>query len=344
MNENVEASKLEDMRKSIVVSSRVRLARNLEDYNFPNKLETNEAKDIISKVKKSLDGYDINFDAVIMAEADMLYKEYLLENHLISKEMSEETKGAVFINEQNTLSIMVNEEDHLRIQALLPGLHMDNAYEMCDKLDDLLEKNLRYAFRENLGYLTSCPTNLGTGMRASVMVHLPALVEMGFITPILENATQIGLAVRGLYGEGTKFIGSLFQVSNQLTLGFKEEEIVNSIMGITRQIIEKEIEAERILVSKLGIVLQDRISRCLGILATSRVMKINESMNYLSEIKLGIRLGWITGISDEEINRIMIKVQPGNQIIDYKAKSQEQIDTGRANLLRTIFKDVDFVG
>ena len=115
-------------------------------------------------------------------------------------------------------------------------------------------------------------------------------------------------------------------------------------MGITRQIIEKEIEAERILVSKLGIVLQDRISRCLGILATSRVMKINESMNYLSKIKLGIRLGWITGISDEEINRIMIKVQPGNQIIDYKAKSQEQIDTGRANLLRTIFKDVDFVG
>ena len=151
MNENAEASKLEDMRKSIVVSSRVRLARNLEDYNFPNKLEANEAKDIISKVKESLDGYDINFNAVIMAEADMLYKEYLLENHLISKEMSEETKGAVFINEQNTLSIMVNEEDHLRIQALLPGLHMDNAYEMCDKLDDLLEKNLRYAFRENLG-------------------------------------------------------------------------------------------------------------------------------------------------------------------------------------------------
>ena len=127
MNENVEASKLEDMRKSIVVSSRVRLARNLEDYNFPNKLEANEAKDIISKVKESLDGYDINFNAVIMAEADMLYKEYLLENHLISKEMSEEAKGAVFINEQNTLSIMVNEEDHLRIQALLPGLHMDNA-------------------------------------------------------------------------------------------------------------------------------------------------------------------------------------------------------------------------
>ncbi len=344
MSSNIGENKIKDMRKSIAVSSRVRLARNLEDYNFPNKLEMKEAKEIIEKVKHSLDINEVNFDAVIMDEVDILYKEYLLENHLISKEMAEEKKGAAFINKKNTLSIMVNEEDHLRIQALLPGLYMDDAYEMCNRLDDLLERDLKYAFRERLGYLTSCPTNLGTGMRASVMLHLPALVEMSIINSILENASQIGLAVRGLYGEGTQFIGSLFQVSNQLTLGFREEEIVNNIMGITRHIIEKEIDAERVMVSKQGILLQDRISRCLGILANSRVMKINECMNYLSDIKLGIRLGWIKGISDEEINRLMIKVQPGNQIVDYKAKSQEQIDTGRAGLLRGIFKDLDFVG
>ncbi len=343
MDNKIKNSSISDLRSSIVVSSRVRLARNLEDYKFPNKLDDVESVEIINKIKQSLDSYDIGFNGILMNEADMLYKEYLLEKHLISKELSSESKGAVFINEQKTLSIMVNEEDHLRIQSLLPGLHLDDAYEFCDKLDDLLEKDLRYSFRENLGYLTACPTNLGTGMRASVMVHLPALVEMGFINPILENAAQIGLAVRGLYGEGTQFIGSMFQISNQLTLGFREEELVSNIMGITKQIVEKEIEAERILVSKLGVVLQDRIARCLGILANSRLMQIDESMKYLSKMKLALRLGWINGVSDEEINSLMIKVQPANQIIDYKAKQQEQIDTGRADLLRNIFKDVDFI-
>ncbi len=343
MGEHTQGIKVSDAKDSIVVSSRVRLARNLEDYNFPNKLEQEDANQIIGEIKKSLDKHDMAFEGVLMSEADMLYKEYLLERHLISKELSLEPKGAVFINQQKTLSIMVNEEDHLRIQALISGFHLDDAYEFCDKLDDMLERDLRYSFRENLGYLTSCPTNLGTGMRASVMVHLPALVEMGFINPILENAAQIGLAVRGIYGEGTHFIGSMFQVSNQLTLGFKEEEIVASIMGITRQIVEKEIEAERILVAKLGIVLQDRISRSLGILANSRMMKIDESMKYLSKMKLGLRLGWIEGISDEEINLLMVKVQPANQIIDYKAKKQEQIDTGRADMLRAVFKDAEFV-
>ncbi|MBP2027939.1 protein arginine kinase [Acetoanaerobium pronyense] len=326
----------------VVVSSRVRLARNLKDYPFPNKIDEHQASELVDRVVRTVkEGNTVlkdNLTPVIIKNKSMLEKEVLLEKHLISKELLNENNGAALIQEDETISIMINEEDHLRIQVLMKGLSLLQAYDLCDKVDDVLEERLKYAFSENLGYLTACPTNIGTGLRASVMLHLPALVELGYMGGILESAGQIGLAVRGLYGEGTKSIGSLFQISNQLTLGRKEEEIVGNIIGISKQIVERELEAEKILRKRMGLFLDDRISRSLGILRFSKVMGTEEAMNHLSNIKIGIGIGIVKGIENSEVDNLMIKVQPANQAMIAKEAKR---DDKRADYLREAFKNVD---
>jgi len=326
----------------VVVSSRVRLARNLKDYPFPNKIDEHQASELVDRVVRTVkEGNTVlkdNLTPVIIKNKSMLEKEVLLEKHLISKELLNENNGAALIQEDETISIMINEEDHLRIQVLMKGLSLLQAYDLCDKVDDVLEERLKYAFSENLGYLTACPTNIGTGLRASVMLHLPALVELGYMGGILESAGQIGLAVRGLYGEGTKSIGSLFQISNQLTLGRKEEEIVGNIIGISKQIVERELEAEKILRKRMGLFLDDRISRSLGILRFSKVMGTEEAMNHLSNIKVGIGIGIVKGIENSEVDNLMIKVQPANQAMIAKEAKR---DDKRADYLREAFKNVD---
>ena len=326
----------------VVVSSRVRLARNLKDYPFPNKIDEHQASELVDRVVRTVkEGNTVlkdNLTPVIIKNKSMLEKEVLLEKHLISKELLNENNGAALIQEDETISIMINEEDHLRIQVLMKGLSLLEAYDLCDKVDDVLEERLKYAFSENLGYLTACPTNIGTGLRASVMLHLPALVELGYMGGILESAGQIGLAVRGLYGEGTKSIGSLFQISNQLTLGRKEEEIVGNIIGISKQIVERELEAEKILRKRMGLFLDDRISRSLGILRFSKVMGTEEAMNHLSNIKVGIGTGIIKGIENSEVDNLMIKVQPANQAMIAKEAKR---DDKRSDYLREAFKNVD---
>lgn len=326
----------------VVVSSRVRLARNLKDYPFPNKIDEHQASELVDRVVRTIkEGNTVlkdNLTPVIIKNKSMLEKEVLLEKHLISKELLNENNGAALIQEDETISIMINEEDHLRIQVLMKGLSLLEAYDLCDKVDDVLEERLKYAFSENLGYLTACPTNIGTGLRASVMLHLPALVELGYMGGILESAGQIGLAVRGLYGEGTKSIGSLFQISNQLTLGRKEEEIVGNIIGISKQIVERELEAEKILRKRMGLFLDDRISRSLGILRFSKVMGTEEAMNHLSNIKVGIGTGIIKGIENSEVDNLMIKVQPANQAMIAKEAKR---DDKRSDYLREAFKNVD---
>lgn len=328
----------------VVVSSRVRLARNLKDYPFPNKIDEYHANELIEKVVKTIEEGNTTlknqFETVIIKNKNMLEKEVLLEKHLISKELLNEKKGAALIKDDETVSIMINEEDHLRIQVLLKGLSLFEAYDICDKVDDVLEERLNYAFSENLGYLTACPTNIGTGLRASVMLHLPALVELGYMGGILESAGQIGLAVRGLHGEGTKSLGSLFQISNQLTLGRKEEEIVGNIIGISKQIVEREFEAEKILRKKMGIYLEDRISRSLGILKTSKIMETEEAMNHLSNVKIGIGMGIINNIENMEVDNLMIKIQPAIQAMISKQAGR---DDKRAEFLRDSFKGVELL-
>lgn len=336
----------EEMAQSIAVSSRVRLARNITDYPFPNKMDPADTDELIKKVTGVVNDHNVlkdEYHSVIMKEKTVLQKNVLLEKHLISKELLVQENSAAIIKDDETASIMINEEDHLRIQVLYDGFRVDDAYELCDHIDDLLEKSLSYAFSEQLGYITACPTNLGTGMRASVMLHLPALMELGYINSVLQSASQIGLAVRGLYGEGSQFTGSLFQISNQLTLGISEEEILANIMVITRQITEKEMEAERILSNKLSVALEDRISRSAGILSSARLIGSTEAVNHLSNIKLGIRKGIIRNLSSHQADKLMIQVQPANQSMMHpqtQAANAPAMDKNRADFLRSIFRDV----
>ncbi len=335
-----------ELSQSIAVSSRVRLARNIIDYPFPNKMESSQAEELIKKITAVVNENNVlkdEYHSVIMNEKTKLQKNVLLEKHLISKELLEQENSAAIIKDDETASIMINEEDHLRIQVLYDGFRVDDAYELCDQIDDLLEKSLDYAFCERLGYITACPTNLGTGMRASVMLHLPALMELGYINSVLQSASQIGLAVRGLYGEGSQFTGGLFQISNQLTLGISEEEILANIMVITKQITEKEIEGERILSNNLGVILEDRISRSAGLLCTGRLMTSTEAVNHLSNIKLGIRKGIVKNLSSHQTDKLMIQVQPANQAMmhpDIAANNSALQDKNRADFLRGIFKEV----
>lgn len=334
--------KVNDDESNVVISSRVRLARNLVDYPFPNKIKKEEAQKLLEKVKSVIiDGNSVlkdDFTFHNVKDMNDVEKGVLVEKHLVSKELIEsENAGALIKNDEN-ISIMINEEDHLRIQAIFPGFKLDEAFGLIDKIDDLLEENLNYAFHERLGYLTSCPTNIGTGMRASIMVHLPALVELGYIDGVLKAANQLGLAVRGIYGESSKAMGNIFQISNQLTLGRREEELIGNIMGIAKQIIDKELEARELLKSNMGLKIEDRVYRSLGILKYARSIDTRESMNHLSNVKLGIELGYIKDISTRTIDELMIKIQPMHQMKLHGGNTVAQRDENRAKHIREDLK------
>ncbi|MEN9406627.1 MAG: hypothetical protein RLZ12_911, partial [Bacillota bacterium] len=232
-------------------------------------------------------------------------------------------------------SIMINEEDHIRIQTLFPGLQLSKAWEKASQVDTLLEKNLTYAFDNRFGYLTGCPTNVGTGMRASVMIHLPALAMTDQLEKLLPAITQVGLAVRGIYGEGSDVLGQLYQVSNQVTLGQTEEEILEKLTGVIEHMIGHEHAARRKIQETAGLRLEDRIFRSYGLLLNARVMGSKEAMDKLSDLRLGISLGLLTGLSINVTNELMVMVQPG--FLQQHAKTTleaEQRDVRRALLIR----------
>jgi protein arginine kinase len=206
---------------------------------------------------------------------------------------------------------MVNEEDHLRIQCILPGLKLDESWDMADKIDDLIEETIDYAYDEKIGYLTSCPTNVGTGIRASVMVHLPALTITGQISNILNSVSKIGMAVRGIYGEGTQALGDIYQISNQVTLGQSEKEIIENIEGVAKQIISSERRAREELYKKQRVQIEDRVGRAFGILSHAKVMSTKEYMTLMSDVRLGIVLG-ILSVDLDKLDRLTTQIQPAN--------------------------------
>jgi protein arginine kinase len=320
----------------IVLSSRIRLARNLKDTPFPAYLRKEQSKEIINCVKSPFaNSLNSEYCLYDMDKTDLLDKQILLERHLISKELAKSSGGAALIRKDDKVSIMINEEDHVRIQAILPGLQIMEAWKLADEIDNLLEENLNYAYDEKLGYLTCCPTNVGTGMRASSMVHLPALNLTGNIAKILQTVTQIGLTIRGLYGEGTEILGNLFQISNQITLGPTEEEIIDNANGVTNQIIDKEREARNILLNSNRIYLEDKIMRSWGILKNAKIMPSQESMNLLSDIRLGIDLDIIKDLTVSTVNEIMIETQSAG--INKFAKRELTTEAGdilRAQIIR----------
>ncbi|KIL52311.1 protein arginine kinase [Jeotgalibacillus soli] len=296
----------------IVLSSRIRLARNSRHHPFPTVFSAEEAVDVASVVKKSMEQIGESLEKLEMDELQGLQKRVLVEKHLISPNLAEDsTAAAVWLSDQEDISIMVNEEDHLRIQCLYPGLQLKEALEKANQIDDALEAHLDYAFDEQLGYLTTCPTNVGTGLRASVMMHLPGLMMTHQMNRIIPAIGQFGLVVRGIYGEGSEALGNIFQISNQITLGKSEEDIVEDLLRVVHQIIAQEKAAREALVQTSGIQLEDRVFRSYGILRYSRVIESKEAAKCLSDVRLGIDLGYIKDVPRSILNELMILTQPG---------------------------------
>lgn len=319
-------------QNEIVLSSRIRLARNIANIPFPSMLDEGRANQVIEGVKSSFE----DFKLYRMEDSKSIEKQILVEKHLISPNLAKQSqKGAVAINKDETISIMVNEEDHIRIQCILPGLQIKKSWEYANEIDDELEQKLDYAFDENWGYLTYCPTNVGTGLRASIMIHLPALNMTGNINKIFQAVVQIGLTIRGLYGEGTDFVGNIFQISNQITLGRSEEELIDNLTSVTSQIIEKEKEARRLLLNSSRLKVEDKIWRSYGVMTNARVMQAQECLRLLSDIRLGVDLGILKHIPVSVLNEIMMGTQPANIQNQYEAElSSIERDTIRAEITR----------
>lgn len=300
----------------IVLSSRIRLARNLEEFIFPTLYSADEAEKISNQVASLLQEepfYQWNeLEILKMDELQPLQKRVLVEKHLISPHLAENaTHGACALSQDESVSIMINEEDHIRIQCLTSGLQLSKALEEANRMDDWIESQVDYAFDETRGYLTSCPTNVGTGLRASVMMHLPGLILTRQMNRIIPAINQLGLVVRGIYGEGSEALGNIFQVSNQITLGKSEEDIVNDLQGVVQQIIGQERDARDALVKASNIQLEDRVYRSLGVLQNSRIIESKEASRCLSDVRLGIDLRFIQHISKNILNELMILTQPG---------------------------------
>jgi protein arginine kinase len=323
----------------IVISSRVRLARNIEGIPFSHRAKEEDLNRIIQLVNeaRAKSKYFVGAEVVELASISSLDRLFLIERHLISPELSARRKGEVIIGDKEILSLMVNEEDHLRVQAMSSGLQLLPAWQIINRLDDELSQNLNYAVSPEWGYLTACPTNVGTGMRASVMLHLPALTLTEEIKKMPKAISQLGLALRGFYGEGTSPLGDLFQISNQITLGQREEEIVDNIERITRQIIEYEKGAQESLLKKGRFKIEDRIYRAYGTLRNARIISSHEAMGLISLVRMGVRMGMLGEVGFDLLNRLLIIIQPAH-IQKWKAKEmeEEERDIVRAELIREL--------
>jgi len=319
-----------------VISSRVRLARNIEEYSFPGWATEEEKLAVWGKTLELFQSMETPFNCWGMAESTGLDKEILFERHLISQELAAKDAGCgVFVSPDECLSIMVNEEDHVRIQSLQPGLNLTAAWQAADRIDDELETGLTYAFSPKLGYLTACPSNVGTGMRASAMLHLPGLVLMEEMDPVINGISKIGLAVRGMWGEGTEAAGNMFQVSNQITLGRREDEIIAHLEQIVLELVEHESNARTRLMNDRPLVVEDHVARAFGILSNARMVTSGEALNLLSTLRLGRDLGMIDEFSRREIDMLFISIQPAHlQKLEGKELEPDRRDAVRAEMLR----------
>lgn len=299
----------------IVISSRIRLARNLADFPFIRKCTPKDRTDIATAVHRALDSLPLSADTeyVDVAKLGDLDRQFLMERQLISHELSEaQGARAVILDPNERFSIMVNEEDHLRLQVMQSGLDLDAAWDRIDRLDDQLESKLTYSYMKKYGYLTACPTNVGTGLRVSVMLHLPALVATKQIEKVFRALNKINVAVRGLFGEGSQFMGDFYQVSNQTTLGRSEKFLMEKVREVVPRLIEYERRAREFLLDESKQDLHDNVSRALGILCTAKKISSEETMHYLSKVRMGVNLGLIDQIQIPTLNKLFIQTQPAH--------------------------------
>jgi protein arginine kinase len=330
---------------NIVVSSRIRLARNFEEFYFPIRQPEDDARILFLKVqdgvKKSAVLRELHF--FDFAQLSSLQRDFLHERHLVSREFASEPEGrALLLRKDEVISVMVNEEDHLRIQVIKSGFDLQNTWELANRLDDEFSRHMKYAFTPEMGYLTSCPTNVGTGMRASCMLHLPALIMTKRINRILELLAKLMFTTRGFFGEGTQATGNFFQVSNQMTLGVSEEEVLENLNGVIRQLKSQELEAREYMYERYRLTLEDKIWRAMGILKNARVITSSEALGYLSLLRLGADMGILKGLDIEPLNNLLITIQPAHLQKVYKKKlSHDDRDAIRSTYIRNRLNELN---
>ncbi len=329
--------------EDVVISTRTRVARNFAGIPFPHMMNEEQAERVIHQVEEASRRLATDPDLGTMGVLRVNYlppldREVLVAKHLISPALAKETKPtAVFLRRDEAVSIMVDEEDHLRIQCLLPGFQLGEAWALCSKVDDAFERELGYAFSESRGYLTACPTNVGTGLRASVMVHVPALVMTDQAGQVGSAILKLGLIIRGMYGEGSQAWGNIFQVSNQITLGRSEEDIIDNLRVVAGQIIERERAARQLLIHEHRDALEDRVWRAYGVLTHARRMASVEAYQLLSDVRLGHDMGIIDGLDHGTLNELLVVVRSGwIQKEAGRELDQGERDARRAELIRRI--------
>ena len=327
----------------IVISSRIRLARNLASYPFSNRGSTHQKAEIETALRDRLAKIDYmpRLEYLMLPGLSAIDRQLLVERQLISRELAN-TEGprGVAVCPQETVSIMINEEDHLRLQVMRSGFALDEAWQDIDRLDDQIEQHVNYAFSEEFGYLTACPTNVGTGMRSSVMLHLPALVLTKQIEKVFRALQKINLAVRGLYGEGSRASGDFYQISNQVTLGKSETTILTEIREVIPQIISYERQARSTLTRESRQALHDRVSRAFGTLQSATMMTSEETMDLLSSVRLGVNLGLIEEVTIPTVNELFIHTQPAHlQKLMGATLDGEERNSARARYLRNRLRE-----
>lgn len=322
--------------EDVVVSTRLRIARNMANYKFPDTMTIDESELVTEEILNAMKNKKDIYRFYKIRDLSELERAVFVEEHLISPNLAKTTKnGSFLLRDDEKATIMVNEEDHIRIQVLLPGLNIEEGWKISSDIDDSLEEDIEYAFHEQFGYLTSCPTNVGTGLRASVMVHLPCLVMTGHLNTIIDGLGKIGLTARGIYGEGSKALGHLFQISNQTTLGEKEEDIIKKLKKVILQIVSRERSTRAYMIDKRKLELEDKIFRSLGILNYSRLISSTEAMTHLSNVKLGCHMGIIKGMNPKQIVKLMVDIQPASiQTNLHRDMLRDERDMYRAQIIR----------
>ena len=337
-----------DDTSDIFISSRIRLARNLNDFNFPPKLQDDAADELVNRVKEILPkikeadpkkryyGCDVN-------ELSEIDRNALVEKHVISPDFAKKKQHpGLILSEDESVSIMINEEDHIRLQVMNNGMNLENSLKEANKIDDLFHELLGYAFDEKLGYLTTCPTNLGTGLRASYMLFLPALTSAKKMPQLIQEVSKYGVTIRGMYGENSKSMGGLYQISNLKTLGYSEEELIQNLNRLVNQIVQQEKKRRIYMLSTNYDEIEDQVNRSYGILKFARSISTSEAMALLADVKFGIDVGLLQPLDTPNIFRLMMAIQPSNlQWKLSKNVGKSMRDKMRAEYIRTHLTEIE---
>ncbi len=324
----------------VVLSSRIRLARNFDDLPFPGIMDKDKANTSVKRCKNALldngNALSPNLEFVDLGKMDDISRQALVEKHLISPELAQDyEKGALILKNDNSISIMINEEDHIRIQCFSAGLDLEKTWDLADKVDDLLEENVSYAFDKELGYITACPTNIGSGMRVSVMMHLPVLVKTGNMKSVIDGITKLGVTARGIYGEGSQALGDIFQLSNQVTIGKPEIEIIDNLNGLVKKTLNAERTTRDALLKNSRVQVEDIVWRSYGLLTNARVLTSDEALKLLSDVRMGVNMG-IIEVPLAVLDKLLIMIRPANLQLIYKSKlSPSERDCKRAEYVKS---------